>query len=144
MKPYLLLLVLGLLPNGPLIAGTYKWIDENGNVVYSQNPPPKGKYEAIRIKPAPRNSSTNNNSAQDSQFLKEADKRREDDKKLQAETRNSEKIRQENCQSAKKQFEFYTVYRRMKGKDGEYHVITDDEREKKLQQARQAIKDFCD
>lgn len=145
MKQLFSIFIFTLLVSTSLYAGTYKWIDEDGNVVYSQRPPPSGQFESIRVKPPSRKSSAGNNASQSSsQFLKNAEDKRKNDKKLKAEQINAAKIRTENCQAAKKQFEFYTVYRSMKGQDGEYRRITSDEREKNLQQARQAIKDFCD
>ena len=137
--------ILGLAIQAAPSAGTYKWVDQDGNVVYSQNPPPEGQYETIRVKPESRKSTNiggevNSNKA----FLQEADKKRSDDKKIQAATEKSAKIRADNCQNAKNQLEFYTVHRSIKGKDGEYKRMDDKDREQKLQEARQAIKDFCD
>ena len=126
-------------------AGTYKWVDKDGNVVYSQHPPPEGQYEAIRVKPAPRDSSAADNTRESSkQFLENATTQRKNDAKVKAELKKMQELRKKNCATAKKQLEFYTVYRRKKDKSGEYVRITDDEREAGLKEAKQAIKDFCD
>jgi len=146
MKNQLLtIFILGLAIQGNPVAGTYKWVDQDGNVVYSQNPPPEGQYETIRVKPGSRKSVSEDGAVDtNKRFLQDADKKRGDDKKIQAATEKSAKIRADNCQNAKNQLEFYTVHRRIKGKDGEYTRMDDKDREQKLQEARQAIKDFCD
>jgi len=127
------------------LAGTYKWVDEEGNVVYSQHPPPAGKYEALSVKPAPRNRQESNSAPdQNRKFLDDAENQRKSDSKLKVENQKNQETRKKNCETAKKQLEFYTVYRRRKGKDGEYVRITEKEREAKQQEARQGIKDFCD
>ncbi len=52
-------LTVGLLMSGMALAGVYRWVDENGKVVYSQMPPPESvKSEKIQVNappPATRN-----------------------------------------------------------------------------------------
>lgn len=126
-------------------AGTYKWVDKDGNVIYSQHPPAEGQYESIQVKPSPRHSTTGDKARQSSrQFLEEATTQRKNNAKLKAELEKSRELRNKNCVTAKKQLEFYTVYRRKKDKSGEYVRIPDEERKAGLKEAKQAIKDFCD
>lgn len=145
MKQRLFLCVLALFASTSLYAGTYKWVDKDGNVVYSQNPPPEGQYEAIRVKPAPRNSSTADDSNDRSKrYLEDVEAQRHNDAKLKTELKKAAALRKKNCTTAHKQLEFYTVYRRKKDKNGEYVRITDDERDAGIKEAKQAIQDFCD
>ena len=145
MKHVISIFILGLLFNTALHAGTYKWVDKDGNVVYSQHPPATGQYESIRVKPKPRNSSTNTQANQSSKaFLEKADNKRKNDNKVKDALKKTQAIRKENCASAKKQLEFYSVYRRKKDQTGEYVRIDDIEKEAGLKEAKQAIKDFCD
>ena len=146
MKQAILFFILGMLVNISVSAGTYKWVDKDGNVVYSQHPPAQGQYEAIRVKPEPRNTtpSATNGNASTKQFLDKASTERKDEAKLKAELQKSQELRKKNCAKARKQLEFYTVYRRKKDKSGEYVRITDAEKEAGLKESKQAIKDFCD
>lgn len=126
---------------------TYKWIDENGNVVYSQHPPPSGKYEALRVKPGSRRSkpaSSDSKPSAGQQWLKDTDSKRTGDKKVKAELDKNKNLRKENCAKARKQLEVYTVYGRIKDKQGNFRPITDDERKAGLTEAKQSIRDFCD
>ena len=137
--------IFGILVSATVHAGTYKWIDEDGNVVYSQRPPPSGQYESIQVRPAPRSSSSAKSASESSrEFLENATTQRKNDAKLKAELEKTLEKRKKNCTTAKKQLEFYTVYRRKKDKTGEYVRIPDNEREAGLKEAKQAIKDFCD
>lgn len=145
MKQLISIFVLGLLFSATLQAGTYKWVDKDGNVVYSQRPPPEGQYESIRVKPSPRDSSAGSSTNQSSkEFLENATNQRKNDAKVKSELIRTKELRTKNCATAKKQLEFYTVYRRKKDKSGEYVRISDDEREAGIKEAKQAIKDFCD
>lgn len=47
--PVLLALILAL----PALAQTYRWVDENGQVHYSQLPPKSGNYRAVAPPPPP-------------------------------------------------------------------------------------------
>ena len=140
----LAIVLVGLLSAAPSLAGTYKWIDKDGNVVYSQHPPPKGQYESIRVKPTPPNASSNKAGDQTKKFLEDASSKRANDKKLKSEVDKAQDMRKKNCETARKQLQFYTVYRRKKNAKGEYERVTDKEREAGLKEAKQAIKDFCD
>ncbi len=130
----------------PLFAVTYKWTDENGTVVYSQNRPPAGTpYETIetpRSRPAapapakPRPS-----------FLEQVEK----DKRARAKeatVRETEQaaleMRRKNCEAARNNLQVYTAHRRIKQEDGSVIRLDDNERLRKIEEARQAIKEFCD
>ncbi len=126
-------------------AGTYKWVDKDGNVVYSQHPPADGQYESIRVKPSSRKPSNDSSTGQDADtFLKDATTQRINNARIKDELKKTQALRKKNCATAKKQLEFYSVYRRKKDKSGEYVRINDDEREAGLKEAKQGIKDFCD
>ncbi len=146
MKQVIAFFILGLVVSTGVSAGTYKWVDKDGNVVYSQHPPAEGQYEAIRVKPEPRNTPAPAGKGKEGSqhFLEKANSQRKDDAKLKAELKKTQELRKKNCETAKKQLEFYTVYRRKKDQSGEYVRITDAEKDAGLKEAKQAIKDFCD
>ncbi len=144
----LISLVISLAASGAWAATTYKWLDNNGNVVYSQTPPVEGPYEIIRIKQG--NSSSSYPAASESTESSTAtfsSNRAEEEKKnqsIQQEQARAEEIRKKNCEAARKNLEAYTVFRRFKQPDGSYVVLEDDERLKRQQKAKDDIKEFCD
>ena len=126
-------------------ADSYKWLDENGNVVYSQQPPDEGPYETIKTtKPSPASSRSTPPSSSFATEVKQEAEERELDSKVQQEAAKSEQIRAENCKAAKHNLETYTVYRRIKNDQGEIIRLDDNERAKRIQEAKDAIKEFCD
>ena len=126
-------------------AGTYKWVDQEGNVVYSQHPPAEGSYESIRVKPSNRKPANNQTrSSQNQKFLDDASKQRADKTKLKEEQDKNLELRKKNCDIAKKQLEYFMVQRRKKTEKGEYVNISDSERKERITEANQGIKDYCD
>jgi len=142
---FLTSLVLSLIILAPANAAMYKWLDENGNVVYSQQPPEEGPYEVIKAKnPPPASRST---PPPASSFTAEAQKDQEEnqlDRKVEQEAAKSAQLRADNCKAAKHNLETYTVYRRIKNDEGEVIRLDDNERAKRIQEAKDAIKEFCD
>jgi hypothetical protein len=142
---FLTSLVLSLIFLVPANAATYKWIDENGNVVYSQQPPEEGPYETIKTKTSPSTSRSTPPPA--SSFTTEVQKDQEErdlDRKVEQEATKSAQLRADNCNAAKHNLETYTVYRRIKNDQGEVIRLDDNERAKRIQEAKDAIKEFCD
>lgn len=139
-------LLLSLIMIASANAATYKWIDENGNVVYSQQPPPEGPYETIKTTKTPPASSRSTPPASSSftTDVKREAEERELDSKVEQEAAKSQQVRAENCKAAKNNLETYTVYRRIKNDQGEIIRLDDNERAKRIQEAKDAIKEFCD
>lgn len=138
-------LLFGLIMVSTNAATTYKWVDENGNVVYSQQPPEEGPYETIRTKNSSKTGVSS--STPSSSFATEVKKETEEqnlDRKVEQEAAKSEKLRADNCKAAKNNLETYTVYRRIKNDQGEIIRLDDNERAKRIQEAKDAIKEFCD
>lgn len=118
-------------------AGLYKWVDNDGNVHYSQKPPQDKQY--IRLKapaPAPeeakplyKNTNVQNNTT---------------NKTTKTETAKNEEIRASNCKKAKQNLSSYQRSRRVRDIDGNVITIDDNERAKQIREAKQAISDFCD
>lgn len=126
-------------------AGTYKWLDENGNVVYSQQPPEGRPYETVKTR-KPSSVSLQPTPAQSSfeTEVKQKDEERELENKVQQAAAKSEQLRAENCKAAKNNLETYTVYRRIKNDQGEIIRLDDNERARLIQESKDAIKEFCD
>ena len=118
-------------------AAMYKWTDEKGNVHYSQHPPRDKQYERIKKQKAPPPSSaptyTTPSFSQDPA-----------DEKVAKEVAKNKEIRKKNCEAAKNNLRVYSVHRRVKGQDGLIRVVPWPEREKKMAEAKEQIKEFCD
>ena len=131
-------------------ATTYKYLDQEGRTVYSQHPPASGPYtvidtpksnkyggsgKATTTKPA------GNTSLKDR--VNKINEKNKEDQDIAAETVKNEKLREENCKNARKNLEVYQVYRRFKDDKGNVVRMSDADRQKKIDEARDAIKQFC-
>lgn len=129
----LLLLTAMMILASSASAGLYKWVDNDGNVHYSQKPPRNQQFK--RLKPpaeAPETSKP---------LYKSTPK--ENTTVSATETKKNEKLRAENCANAKKRLNTYQVYRRVQDSDGKISVVSDKERAKNIEKAKKAISDFC-
>ncbi len=126
-------------------AGTYKWLDDNGNVVYSQQPPEGRPYESVKTtKP---NSVSLQPSPTEKSFIsgkQEEDKESELDRKVEQVAAKDQQMRADNCKAAKNNLQTYTVYRRIQNEDGEIIRLDDNERARLIEESKEAIKEFCD
>jgi len=140
-----LLLILALASPSAL-AATYKYQDESGNTIYSQNPPadPDTPYEVLGNIPSRARPGSDTPPADNSNSASSLQQDEEQNDTVAREQQQAEKIRQKNCEAAKKNLEIYTVYRRVKNDEGEVVRLNDDERQQKIDEAKQAIQDFCD
>lgn len=130
----------------PAQAQIYKWVDKDGNTVYSQTPPESGNYQSIDAPSAPPASAATNDTAGSStdntiqQGAEEAKKNAEVEKLSQ----ENQAVREQNCKAAKQNLQTFQIYRRIKQADGTVVRLSDEERQKKIDEMKQAIKDFCD
>ena len=115
-------------------AGLYKWVDEDGNVHYSQKAPRDKKYKRLKKPPA---------APEGSKPLYESVKKKPNNRKALSETARNNKVRAENCNRAKKSLAEFQINRRVREKDGSTRVITDKERETQIARAKNAIENFC-
>lgn len=126
---------------------TYKWTDEQGNTVYSQQPPAQGEYERLDIRTG---TATQGGGSQQGAASSAAESILEDAKQaekqadVEAQQARAEEIRRQNCEVAKKNLQVYTVYRRIRDEEGNVKVLGDEERQQKIEEAKQQIEEFCD
>ena len=117
-------------------AGLYKWVDDEGNVHYSQKPPIGKQFKKLKAPaPAPKKSKS---------IYSTESKKKQPGEVVKAETAKNAKIRAENCAGAKKNLETYTLYRRIQSEGGKVKVLDDKERAKGIEDAKQAITEFCE
>ena len=131
-------------------AATYKYQDSEGRTVYAQHPPASGPYQVIDTPKSnqygsgnstPASSTATKPSLQDRS--RQIDKNNKQEKEIATETEKNLKLREENCKNARKNLEVYQVYRRFKDEKGNVVRMSDTERQKKIDEARDAIKQFC-
>ncbi len=131
----------------PVMAKSYRWVDENGVTIYSQSPPPSG--EATVIKPPPPPASPPGETlkqlkARQAAIDESRNKKDEIKKKEDTEAKNAE-IKKKNCEISKKNLADIELHPRvrMKMEDGSYKQLTDEERTAQIEKAKKGIKDFC-
>ena len=88
----------------PALATMYKWVDKNGKVIYSDQPPPGNvKSEVIKPPPPPVNPNAAQELADKQLEIKVRDKKAQEQAKTAEKTRADNERRRENCQQARLQ-----------------------------------------
>ncbi|MES9972594.1 MAG: DUF4124 domain-containing protein [Candidatus Thiodiazotropha sp.] len=127
-------------------AETYRWVNEDGVVTYSQTPPPNVDAETVNIKTPPASSADDSKKRLEELRQKLADSA-EDRALKKAQKQEQAEIKAENkknCSTARKNLEQLTALanRLYKTEDG-YVRLTEEDRQQKMQQAREQIKKYC-
>ena len=127
-------------------AETYRWVNEEGVVTYSQTPPPNANAETVNIKTTPASSAGDSKTRLEALRQKMADSA-EDRALKKAQKQEQAEIKAENkqnCSTARKNLEQLTALgnRLYKTEDG-YVRLTEENRQQKMQQAREQIEEFC-
>jgi hypothetical protein len=135
-----------VLITNPASAKIYKWVDENGNVQFSQSPPPKGK--AVEVKP--RYTPVSEEDAKSRlEALRSKDKSaRESDNLAEKEAADGdayEARKKENCAAARQNLKLLNSAGQIsaKGSDGKPFYLDEDARAKKREQTNAQIAEFC-
>ncbi len=115
-------------------AGLYKWVDNEGNVHYSQKRPRDKQYKRLKA-PAP--------TPQNTKLLYSTDDINNKQDVTESEMKKNEELRELNCTRAKKRLSIYQVYSRIRDKDGTIRNVSDEERSREIKKAQEAISDFC-
>ena len=128
-------------------AQTFRWVDENGVVSYSQTPPPSGKAETVEIRPTPQQDPGAAKARLNR--LRQQLEDREEDRQLaresQQKTAAESAKREKNCQAARDNLRNLEGLgnRLLHTSNGEYVRLTEDERQTRMQTARDNIKSYC-
>ena len=148
-RRYPLLLIPALLWLADAHAGMYRWVDENGVTVYSQTPPPE--KPSVRIAPPPPPPAQPAGAA-DSEGLEQKMQKFQDRQDLkkenaerQAETERIAQRREQECQAARNNLGILEGHpRKLIGTpDGQYHRLTDEERQAQIDKAKGLIEEYC-
>ncbi len=121
----------------PAQAAMYKWVDRDGNVVYSELPPPDAK-DVKAIAPPPRvpEAAPAPVAAQPAQDAPE-------DESNAKEIARFEEARRKNCEAAKRNLETYRIARRIRTADQELIVLDDATRAARIEQAEKDVATYC-
>ena len=149
----MLLLVLGLLgataPLQQLAAkDVYKWVNDAGEVQYTQMPPPQGT-EVVEVKPppAPADSPAAINSGLEEQVeaMDERMQDRETAAKKSALEAEIERVSKQNCETARKNLAELQQggIKRYQTGDGKVIRLTEEDRQQRIAEANGQIQEFC-
>jgi len=130
-----LLLTVMMIVASSAYAGLYKWVDNDGNIHYSQKPPRDHQFK--RLKPpaeVPKNRKP---------LYQSTSKKITAPNTTASETKKNEELRAKHCANAKKRLNTYQVYRRVLDGEGNITVVSDKERAENIEKAKKAISDFC-
>jgi hypothetical protein len=130
-------------------AGVYRWVDEDGKVHYGDRPGGAESAEEVTVKQekgADQPASGEGNREQTRQRLLEQYEKDRLEKKAAAAQRKKEQARRNrNCAIARdrlKAYERSALYDL--DEDGERVYLSDDERERALEEAREDVQHWCD
>lgn len=130
-------------------AGVYRWVDENGNVHYSDRPGTAEDAAEIQIKKNKTTASSAPDAAERAvtrqRLLEQYETERMQKREAAAKKKAESKRREKNCAIAKNRLRMYkssALYE--EGADGERRFLSDAEYEKALAKARDDVKRWCD
>jgi hypothetical protein len=127
----------------------YKWVDENGNIVYSQTMPPPGakvlqqpRIRGLRTPPPPAESDNAPQQAQPATSTISASSEAEPSRNL---TEDQQEQYREYCQNLSKNLELLKQPKRVYvgTEDGGRHYLSDEEREEKIRSTNEKITKHC-
>ncbi len=143
----LLPVVLAISWIGVADARMYRWIDEDGTTVYSQSPPASGEAAEIKINTstAPTGNKAEDETPAASDNPSQADTQQPAEGPSKAEIAESNRIKSENCASARHNLDLYSNLgnRLVKTPDGLYKRLTEEERQQKIADSKTQIGEFC-
>lgn len=127
----------------------YKWVDKDGNIHYSEQKPVNQKADTLRIKeskPTPLPAESNKEADDNEQPVADDAQSQQRSEAEQALAAADQVNKQKLCQQAKANRDALNAsvrVSRINPETGEQIRMTDDERINALQEAEQAIKDYC-
>ena len=127
-------------------AQLYKYVDQNGKTVYTDQPPPEADTKQMRIQSSatPGSAPAKGYVQQDKELQKGRDKAKEGDKKSEEKEARA-RAEQERCQSAKTAFEHYAQGGRISkyNEKGERVFLGDAEIDAERDRAKAKVEEVC-
>lgn len=144
---HLCLALIALLLSFSVNAQIYKWVDDNGQTHYSQEPPASGDAQKIEAPPPPPidpDEARKDVEAliEQQQAAEKAEHEAEQKAQQQAE---QEAILQENCRVARENLRLYqnNPGRRVMDEDGNVTRLREEDRQQKMQEFQEQIDLYC-
>ena len=142
-----LVALLILVPCGPASAAKlYKWVDENGNVTYSQQRAPGVAADSMEIKSqGPSDSEAATQLEQLNETASEASKDRQFAATAADELKAREERLKKNCATARENKRILDSARRVQatGEDGMPYFLDDATRQERIAKSEEQIRQFC-
>ena len=128
------------------LAETYKWIDDQGVMQYTQSRPPAGvEYTIIGAPSAVDPSHMNARIEQQKKFVSDSLESKANIAEENRVAAEEQAQRQKNCQLGRDRLESWSRPRvQVPQADGSRIRATEEERQAQLQKSRDIIKEFCD
>jgi uncharacterized protein DUF4124 len=128
-------------------ADVYKWVDENGQTHYSQTAPENQNAEMIKAPPPPASLPEEAQQQIDELIEQQTEARKAQDEQLATQKQEAEQkqILENNCELAKSNLQTYmdNPGRRVLKEDGTVIRPTEEDRQQKIQEAKQDIQEYC-
>lgn len=145
-KTSIMLFSLLLLPN-LVIAEAYRYQDENGQTVYTQNPPTNVNATPIKPPPPPASSGIDEKAAIEKKVAddKLAEIKAQKDQELAAINAMTEEEKHENCLKARQQLANLQLRNRVKmiGPDGQATMLSETQKKEQIAKTQADIKAYC-
>ena len=131
----------------PAAAATYKWVDANGRVVYSDQPPPANvKSEVVRPPPPPANPNAARELADREIAIQQRDKKRAEEAKAADSVRQASERKREACVNALGHLKALqergeTLYRY--NDKGERVMFNDEMRREEFERQQRIVRENC-
>jgi len=140
-----LVIAIGAIGAGSAAAATmYKWVDEKGQVIYSDQPPPGVKAEVVKPPPPPANPNAAKELANAEAEMKQREKQRIEKAEKAEKARQDAEKKQEVCTRARQQIatlQREDLYRF--NEKGERYLLDADMRAKEAEEQQKIVRDNC-
>jgi hypothetical protein len=130
----------------PALAATYKWVDANGRVVYSDQPPAGGmKYEVVGAAPPPDNPNATREMANKDAELRKLQKDRVEDAQKAEKSRADAQKRADVCAQARAAARTYQSDQPLMttNEKGERTSLEGAERARRLAEQQRLVREYC-
>ncbi len=131
----------------PTTAKTYRWVDEKGHTVYSQSRPPSGKATVIKPPPPPASEPDETMKKLKAKLgeMEEERKQKKEAKDKKKKAEDDAEAKKRNCEIAKANLAAIEQHARvrMKTDDGNYKMLSNEERTAALERTKKEVKKHC-
>lgn len=127
-------------------ADVYKWVDENGQTHYTQQAPTEQKAELLKTPPPPAFNSADQQRVDELIKQQQADRQANlEQKQQQQQTAEQQAIKQQNCETAKRNLQLYqdNPGRRVVDAEGNVSRLKEEDRQQGISDFQRQVEEFC-